>query len=128
MTPKNKALDAIVIGAGPSGLAASIALSGWRPFFVPGQLEDSGLGDRLRRHLPLARLQRRPRVARRDREELGRVDLVAHRDGALPHLLLPRSARRRQRREQRVMPGRDGHGVRASGEASKIGLGAVSLD
>ena len=28
-------LDAIVIGAGPSGLGASLALAGWRPRFAP---------------------------------------------------------------------------------------------
>ena len=29
-------LDAIVIGGGPSGLGASLALSGWQPHLVPG--------------------------------------------------------------------------------------------
>lgn len=40
-------LDAIVIGAGPSGLGASIALSGWRPHYVPGSLPNAALRDRL---------------------------------------------------------------------------------
>ena len=29
-----KVLDAVVIGGGPSGLGASLALSGWRPYYV----------------------------------------------------------------------------------------------
>ena len=43
-----RVLDAIVIGAGPSGLGASIALSGWRPHYVPRcPLEDRALERRL---------------------------------------------------------------------------------
>ena len=41
-------LDAIVIGAGPSGLGTSLALSGWRPHYVPnGLLPDAALRERL---------------------------------------------------------------------------------
>jgi hypothetical protein len=41
-------LDAIIVGAGPSGLAASLALAGWRPHYVPKcTVEDDQLAQRL---------------------------------------------------------------------------------
>ncbi|KAL1530112.1 hypothetical protein AB1Y20_001033 [Prymnesium parvum] len=47
-----KPLDAVVVGAGPSGLAASLALSGWRPHAKPGcRVDDPDLMRRLQRHL-----------------------------------------------------------------------------
>ena len=47
-----KVLDAIIIGAGPSGLGASIALSGYRPHYEPNcVVEDPHLDMRLREHL-----------------------------------------------------------------------------
>ena len=45
--------DAIVIGGGPSGLGASLALSGWRPHYLPAcRLPDSALMLRLQQQLP----------------------------------------------------------------------------
>ena len=42
-------LDAIVIGGGPSGLGASLALSGWQPHLVPGRsVADRALSLRLK--------------------------------------------------------------------------------
>ena len=42
-------LDAIVIGGGPSGLGATLALSGWQPHLVPGSsVADRALSLRLK--------------------------------------------------------------------------------
>ena len=48
---KASVLDAIIIGAGPSGLGASIALSGYRPHYVPNcRLANSHLEKALKQH------------------------------------------------------------------------------
>ena len=44
-----KILDAVVIGAGPSGLGASLALSGWRAHYNPACINpDEALESRLK--------------------------------------------------------------------------------
>lgn len=49
-----RVLDAVVVGAGPSGLGASIALSGWRPHYVPaGTVANPELAKKLEEHLVL---------------------------------------------------------------------------
>ena len=46
-------LDAIVIGGGPSGLGASLALSGWQPHLVTGSsVADRALSLRLKKQVP----------------------------------------------------------------------------
>ena len=46
-------LDAIVIGGGPSGLGASLALSGWQPCLVPGRsVADRALSLRIKQQVP----------------------------------------------------------------------------
>ena len=57
-------LDAIVIGAGPSGLGASLALSGYRPHHVPAcAVENPALQARLRAHVGELMLDALPNLA-----------------------------------------------------------------
>ena len=54
MRTNPRVLDALIIGAGPSGLGASLALHGYRPHYTPQcTVESAALERRLRRHLGL---------------------------------------------------------------------------
>ena len=70
-------LDAIVIGGGPSGLGASLALSGWQPHLVTGSsVADRALSLRLKKQVPadgLIPLDALPALGRGDDTRLLRM-------------------------------------------------------
>ena len=110
---KASVLDAIIIGAGPSGLGASIALSGYRPHYVPNcRLANSHLEKALKQHagaaLDLAAIRSAPPLTGRSNNPLALLfdallhpgvdegwrgaqpclELRRHNDAALSHLIL----------------------------------------